>query len=168
MQADAPPITPHMRDPWPTPWSLWVGLAAAPLAWAVQGLVGWWISSEACAGGTTRLGTASSVRSMLIALTAVALVVALSGAAAAYREFRKRREGGPEAALLRQPGSRAGLVGTDLQVRPHHHEPLEQFTGRYRPGFMALAGLLISSVFAVAILLAGIASTSVSVCENAR
>jgi hypothetical protein len=33
---------------------------------------------------------------------------------------------------------------------------------------MALAGLLISSVFAVAILLAGIASTSVSVCENAR
>jgi hypothetical protein len=142
-RAATPRITQHLRDPLPTPPAIWAGIAAAPLAWAAQGLIGWWVSSRVCADGTPQWGSwsAATVRLTLVSLSAAALLVALVGAAAAYRAFRARR----------QPG-----------------RSTEAFTGEYRLGFMAMAGVLISSIFAVAIVLAGIAVGTVSVCEYMR
>jgi hypothetical protein len=142
-QADTPRITQHLRDPLPTPTAVWAGITAAPLVWAAQGLIGWWISSQACADGTPGWGSwsAATVRLTLVALSAVALLIALAGAIAAYRAFRARRQ--PDRST-------------------------EAFTGEYRLGFMAMAGVLISSIFAVAIVLTAIAVSTVSVCEEMR
>jgi hypothetical protein len=141
--ADTPRITQHLRDPLPTPAAIWAGIAAAPLAWSAQGLIGWWLSSQVCADGTPEWGSwsAASVRLTLVSLSAAALLVALAGAIAAYRAFRARRQ--PDRST-------------------------EAFTGEYRVGFMAMAGVLISSIFAVAIVLTAIAVGTVSVCEEMR
>jgi hypothetical protein len=140
---DAPPIVQHLRDPLPTPAGIWFGVAAAPLAWAAQGLIGWWISAQVCADGTPQWGTwsAGQVRTLLVVLSGVALAIAVAAVLASYRGWRARR----------QPG-----------------ESAEAFASDFRVGFMAMAGMLIGSVFAVAIVLAGIAVSTVSVCEYMR
>jgi hypothetical protein len=139
----APAMTQHVADPLPTPAGIWLGVCGAPLAWGAQVLIGWWISGQTCADGTPEWGSwaASQVRMLLIVISAVALVIAIAGIVSARRQWRARRTG---------------------------NEPVEVFTGAHRPAFMALAGMLVSSVLGVAILLTGIALSSVSVCEYMR
>lgn len=67
----------------------WYGLLAAPLAWAVQLVVGFGAADASCAPAGSRWGI--SVETWMIALTAVAAVVALSAelsAASLYRRLR--------------------------------------------------------------------------------
>jgi hypothetical protein len=61
----------------------WFGLLAAPSAWIVQGLFGWWMGARIC--GPSSIGT---VRATLAIVGAVAMVVAVLGLTSSLREYR--------------------------------------------------------------------------------
>lgn len=89
--AAAPPLVQHSVDPQPTPPGVWLGLTLAPIAWAAQGLSGWWVASQACAGHAP----AAYVRTVLLSSSAVALVVGLAGfwlALGHWRRWRRTEE----------------------------------------------------------------------------
>jgi hypothetical protein len=109
-------------------WSLSFSLAAPPLAWSVQSIVGYGISSEACYPGDTPLALPlfSGMWKLLLGINGVALVVGALGVAIAYRNWRAtRRElgGNPERLLERGEG---------------------------RTRFLAMCGLLLGAGFVVA------------------
>jgi hypothetical protein len=53
---------------------IWIGILGAPLAWAAQGLIGWFISARACAGEID-----GNVRTLEVVVSLLALIVALTG-----------------------------------------------------------------------------------------
>lgn len=139
----SPPLVGHLHDPIRTPRSVWLGLTLAPIAWTVQGLAGWWISSRACAGDVAAWGSleAGGVRAILLLLSAVALGVALVGLSLAVRMSRARPTVTPLATPLSDPE---------------------------RVRFMAMAGVRVSAFFTLGIVFAGLAVGTVSVCELIR
>jgi hypothetical protein len=57
------------------PRRIWIGILGAPLAWAAQGLIGWFISARACAGD---IG-GGEVRTFEVVISILALIVSLTG-----------------------------------------------------------------------------------------
>jgi hypothetical protein len=81
--------------------SLGFGLAAAPLAWVAQSIIGYMLSSYACFPGSTPRAAPLFVetRPILLALNVAALIIAVLGGAIAYRNLlatREERGGGSE------------------------------------------------------------------------
>lgn len=74
--------------------SLGFGLAAAPLAWAAQSIIGYALSSYGCFVGPTPRPVPLFVEtwSILLALNVAALIIAVLGGAIAYRNWRATRE----------------------------------------------------------------------------
>jgi hypothetical protein len=66
-----------------TPHRLWIGLVAAPLAWAVQGLLGWFFGARVC--GSMSIG---AVRLTVGLVGVAALLVALGGIAVGLENWR--------------------------------------------------------------------------------
>jgi hypothetical protein len=109
--------------------SLIFSIAAPPLAWSIQSIAGYSISSEACYPGDTPLTVPwiSALWPLLLTLNAVALTIGALGCVIAYRNWRAtRREG-----------------GSPMQA-------LERGEGRTR--FLAVCGLLVGAGFVVATL----------------
>lgn len=127
----------------PTPRAVWVGMTAAPLAWSAQLWLGWWIAGSTCADGTPEWGTlsAGAIRGLQLAIAAVALAAAGAGLTFGWREWQRSS---PDA--------------------PH----LTSIRGEHRIGFMAAAGVLVSGLFLFGIVLTGVATSVVSVCEFMR
>jgi hypothetical protein len=108
--------------------SLSFGLAAPPLAWSVQSIVGYWMSTRACyPGDTPRIAPAfSGLREMLLATNGLALLIGVVALSIAYRNWRAtRRETGGESTEL-----------------------IEEGEGRTR--FLAMCGILVAAGFFVA------------------
>jgi hypothetical protein len=132
MAADALPDTKH-----PAPErgkvglaSLSFSLAAPPLAWSIQSIAGYSLSSEACyPGDTPRLVPAfSGLWDLLLAINGVALVIGVLGISIAYRNWSvTRRETGGDPKLL-----------------------IERGEGRTR--FLSMCGLMLGTGFVIATL----------------
>jgi hypothetical protein len=109
-------------------WSLSFSLAAPPLAWSVQSIVGYSISSEACYPGDTprTLPLFAGLWDLLLGINGVALGVGVLGILIAYRNWSAtRRETGGDSEHL-----------------------IERGEGRTR--FIAMCGLLLGAGFVVA------------------
>jgi len=64
--------------------SLWFGLVAAPLAWTVQGLLGWFFGERVCVSMAP-----ASVRVTLAVISVAALLVAITGIGTGLRTWRR-------------------------------------------------------------------------------
>lgn len=138
MDANTYPAEPH-RLPQK---SLWFGFGAAPIAWAIQGLVGVMVSAQFCPANTPgwAIMGETGVRIVLGIITLCLLAVAISAGVTSFRNWRL-------------------LAG---------HRELVHAEGINREAFMSLGGVLISTVFTVALLWAGIPIVMLSVCERGR
>ena len=121
--------------------SLWYGLAAAPFAWALQGLIGVILSAEACPAGVAgwEILRQPGVRVGLAAITLCLLAVAVTAGVTSFRNWHR-------------------LSG----------ERLAHAEGTARETFMALGGVLISTVFSIGIVWASIPILILQICERAR
>jgi hypothetical protein len=110
--------------------SLCFSLAAPPLAWSLQSIAGYCISSEACYPGDTPLLVPlfSSLRPLLLTINGAALLIGILGFSIAYRNWcaTRRETGGGPAQLI------------------------ERGEGRTR--FLAMCGIFVGAGFVVATL----------------
>jgi len=122
--------------------SLWYGFAAAPFAWVLQGLVGVILSAEACPAGVAgwQILHQPEVRIGLAAITLCLLAVAVSAGVTSFHNWQS-------------------LSGR----REFAHAE-----GTAREAFMALGGVLISTVFSLGIVWASIPILMLQICERAR
>lgn len=114
---------------------IWYGLLAPPSAWAIQELLGWFFGERTCAQMTP-----PAVRLVVLAISIVALLIAVSGISTGWTTWTRRTDA-------------AGIVETDA---------------RDRVEFMAIGALFVSSVFAIAILWAGLSAAFLSDCGRMR
>lgn len=121
---------------------LWYGVSAAMGAWIVHGLASFVIADAACSGGHVAPWARFSrggLQALLIALTLVALAVAVSGGVVAWRTWRAL-------ATARFDDTQAWGRGE----------------------FMALAGIFISTMFSIGIVWGGLAPILTGLCEATR
>lgn len=118
----------------------WFTLLAAPAAWLVQLTASWLIVESACAGADASLGVLDplGVRVTLAVISLVALFVA--------------------------------GVATFTSIRVYHRSggKLLPLTGETRHGFLFALGILVSSVFFLAIFWAAWPLVTLPVCESMR
>jgi hypothetical protein len=122
-----------------------IGVAGAPIAWAIRLVVNLTLASSACLPSSPLPGAPSNGRSAGFAMLGVdvaALLVALALAFLAYRDWRSTK--------AEKPGS-------------HHH--LLQL-GEERARFLALSGVIVSAGFALATVFDLIALLIVPACER--
>ncbi|HEX6210599.1 MAG TPA: hypothetical protein VF136_07465 [Methylomirabilota bacterium] len=121
---------------------LLASLAAAPSAWAVQGLAGWFVAGRACLDGTPDWGAIPGwgVRLMVGGITLLALAVTVASALVGYRTWR-------------------GQVGPGALEDPGGHDRLD---------FLAIVALLFGVAFTVGVLWGGLPAVMVDVCEAIR
>lgn len=113
------------------PGALWFGLFGTPVAWSLQLLASYALTAHACFPGAVPLARPAGADAWLIALiaSAAAAVVAAVAGNTAWRSWRATRSEHP------------GDHGTLLEV------------GEGRTRFMALAGLLLSGIFFLGIVM---------------
>ncbi len=121
-----------------SPGWLWFGVVAAPIAWAVQGLFGWYFGGADCVNGSMAGGGSLQVAETLISIGAA--IVAIVGIVHGWRDW--------------------GRSGEPTR--------LEAANGRTRTQYVAAAGALVSSIFLIAIIWAGIGGVIVNACGSAR
>jgi len=111
--------------------ALWFGLFGTPLAWSLQLLASYALTAHACFPAAEPLGEPADGNAWLLALiaSAAAAVVAVVAGTTAWRSWRATRNEHP------------GDHGTLLEV------------GEGRARFMALAGLLLSGIFSLGIVM---------------
>lgn len=122
---------------------LWAGLLLAPAAWLVAEVAGYYMASRSCEPGAPGLPLESFAaprvaQVVLVLLTLAAAIVGLVLAVGSWRSLAAQGEA--------------------------HGGPPE--IGRAR--FMALAGVLVSVLFAGGLLLFGISAFLVNACSQAR
>jgi hypothetical protein len=123
--------------------SLSFSLAAPPLAWSIQSIAGYSISSEACYPGDTPLIAPlfSGLWPLVLTINGAALLIGVLGFSIAYRNWcATRREIGGGAAQL-----------------------IERGEGRTR--FLAMCGLLVGAGFVVATLFTSVSLFIAPVCR---
>lgn len=122
--------------------ALGFGLAAAPLAWAAQTIIGYALSSHACFPGDMPRSAPlfAATKQIAVAMNLIAIVVAAVAASTAYRSWQATRD---------EDDGRASLL-------------VEIGEGRTR--FLALCGMLTSVGFLVAMIFASLAILLVPLC----
>lgn len=137
MDANTYPAEPH-RLPSSR---LWYGFTAAPAAWALEGVIGVIVSAQFCPANSPNWGILgeNGVRLALGLITIALLIVAVSGAIVAYGNWR-------------------ALSGS----REFAHAE-----GIGREAFMSVGGILLSVVFIIGILWAGIPLLMLEQCMRA-
>jgi hypothetical protein len=113
---------------------LLTGFLGGPVIWSLHEIVSEFVLAGGCATGpagfeTFKLGGASGWRVLLLVITLIAILAALAVELIAVRAWRQLRD------LAAVSGAEGGGAG--------------------RSGFLALAGILTSSVFLVGLLFAG-------------
>jgi hypothetical protein len=119
-------------DERPRAWSgaLWIGLLAGPLAWSAQELVGYGLAARACgAGGPRPIAIAPALGVAELVVSGAALLITVLGLVTALLAWRRSNRDRAEAG----------------------EPPLEAIEGRTR--FMAVAGILVSTLFLFGILM---------------
>lgn len=126
---------------------LWFGFAAAAAAWAVHGLGSFLISWSACRAGSDSgfAAEAGEVRGLLLGLTAVLLAVVILAWTVSFRNWRQV-----------------------FAARQQQVPPLTESEGRQRDEFLALGGILISTVFVVGIFWGTVPLFLLDVCVTAK
>jgi hypothetical protein len=111
--------------------ALWFGLFGAPIVWSLQLMLGYGLVAYACFPGSEPRAVPmfGGLRSMVALVSVVALAVALAAGATAWRSWRATRR--------EHPGDQEAL--------------LEVGEGRTR--FMALAGMLVSGLFVLGVIM---------------
>ncbi len=114
-----------------TPPALWFGLFGAPVAWSLQLLASYALVAHGCYPDAVpmTIPVVPGLRTLVLGTGAAALVVALLAAGSAWRSWRATQHG----------------------HQAEHEALLEVGEGRTR--FMALSGLLLSTVFALGIVM---------------
>ncbi len=129
----AAPSSAHLARARPAvaPGALWFGLFGAPLVWSLQLLMSYALVAHACYPASEPMATpvVGGLWTLVLVAGLVALVVALAAGGTAWRSWRTTR--------AEHPGDEDAL--------------LEVGEGRTR--FMALAGMLLSGVFLLGIIL---------------
>jgi hypothetical protein len=130
---------------------LWAGLLLAPSAWLIAEVAGYYMASRSCEVGTPGLPLESfaAPRVAQVVLVGLTLLAAFAGLAVAIGSWRALSAA---AAAAHEELSRAGSPAMEL--------------GRAR--FMALAGVLVSVLFAGGLVLFGISAFLVNACSQAR
>jgi hypothetical protein len=126
------------------PGRLWFAFAGGAAAWALQGAICVFISSNACnaAGYLSWEGLSSlTVRLLLALVTLVLMATALTAGVTAFKDWRR-------------------LVGSDVT--------LNKAEGRGREEFMSLAGWIVGSLCTVGIFWAGLPVVLLNICERAH
>jgi hypothetical protein len=123
------------------PGQLWFGILGGPFAWALQGLLGWFVAAGGCghANPSLRWMTDAGVRASELTITVIALLIAVAALGVGLRAWR---------------GS------ADRSLAAVH--------ARVRPDFVAASALLVSAVFLLAIAWAGLAAFILPACESMR
>jgi hypothetical protein len=124
-------------------WSLSFSLAAPPLSWSLQSIVGYGIYSEACYPGDTprTMPLLPGMWGLLLMLNVAALVIGVIAISVAYRNWNAtRRETGGDSQHL-----------------------IERGEGRTR--FVAMWGLLLGSGFVVATVFSSVALLISPLCR---
>jgi hypothetical protein len=114
---------------------MWMGLFAAPAAWAVQDLTGIWLEIVRCHDNTPGAAAGLPVDGITVVVSAVAAVVAIAGLGAAILAWRATRD------------------ADDSDPPP---------SGRIH--FLAVIGITISPLFIAMILMSGTGGTVISEC----
>jgi hypothetical protein len=120
---------------------LWVGVLAAPAAWAAMEVIGYYLAARSCEptlGGVPLLGTAHP-RATQVAIDVVAIAVSLVGLVIA--------------------------IGSWRALQPPHGESTPEWG---RAHFMAFVGVLASVLFLGGIVLFGIPPFLVNACSQVR
>jgi hypothetical protein len=112
--------------------SLWFGLLAGPITWSVYFMAGYSLIEFTCKLGLLefRILGLAALSAIVVGLTLIALLVTLYAGFLAYRNWQQVQEDEPDRAQ---------------QSRPEENSR-----------FMALAGMLLSGLFSLLILLTGI------------
>ena len=124
-------------------WSLSFSLAAPPLAWSLQSIAGYGISSEACYPGDTprNVPLFSGMWDLLLVLNVAALVIGVIAISVAYRNWN---------------ATRAETDGDSRNL-------IERGEGRTR--FVAMWGLLLGSGFVLATVFSSVALLISPLCR---
>jgi hypothetical protein len=111
--------------------TLWLGLLAGPLTWIVYFMIGYLLVEAVCKSDFLNFSLLGlpAVSTIILILTAIGVFITIYAGFISYRKWRQ----GPEA---------ESLIGEQLS-----HKPVR---------FMALAGLLLSGLFTLIILMTGI------------
>lgn len=122
--------------------SLFAGMVIAPVAWALQVLIGYALAAHACYPANVALATPlwANLRTIVGATSAALWLVLISGCAIAWRNWKSTL-----------PQSNAGL---DETIR----------SGSGRPRFMALCGVMVSGLFAIVLLFTSVGILWVPSC----
>ncbi len=117
---------------------LWFAIIAPPIAWAVQGLFGWYFGGADCANGSAGGGGTLQLAETCVSIAMA--VVAIVGLVKALGNWR------------------------------HTAEParLETANGRTTVQYLSAAGALISGIFLIAIVWAGVGAVIVNACGSTR
>ncbi|HET7838023.1 MAG TPA: hypothetical protein VFL43_19555 [Variovorax sp.] len=129
--SDDPELNPSRdRRSGPGTLRLFAGLVVAPLAWALQMLIGYGLAAHACYPGDVALESPlwTDLRAIVGTLSAALWVLLLAGCAIAWWNWKTTR-----------PHSDAGA---DKIIQ----------SGAGRPRFMALCGVMVSGLFAIVLL----------------
>lgn len=112
--------------------SLWFGLLAGPIVWSIYFIVGYGATEYVCKLGLLefRILGLAAISAIIVGLTLIALLITLYAGFLAYRNWQR--------------------VGKDASEGPPSHRPEENTQ------FMAQAGMLLSGLFTLIILLTGI------------
>jgi hypothetical protein len=121
--------------------SMWYAILGAPAAWAAQETTGWLLAEWVCrgTGAGGEQGHADLMRWTGLGVSVAALAIALGALAIGVRAWR---------------------TSADRRLSAIH--------GRARPDFLAATALLVSFVFTLAIVLAGLPLIMLPVCEAVR
>jgi len=121
---------------------LWTAVIVGPITWGAAGLLNWWVSAQACQDGTPGWGPLSEagVRVVVAVIGLAALAATVTGIVVAARAWKASPE---------DPGF-AHVEGTT------------------NVAFLAAAGVLVGIAFAFGIVLIGLPSVMVGVCEFTR
>lgn len=124
-------------------WLLWFGLFGAPAAWSIQLLVNYPLAAHSCYPRNVPL-SAPTFGGLWTALIAVNVLMLLATVAA---------------------GAAAAIIWRQARDRPSGtHAPLESDAGRVR--FMGYAGMLVSGLFLLAVLMSALPLFIVPVCSH--
>ena len=157
-------VPPNAANPPAPPVSkgrLWLGVVAAPLAWALTELVGYVIVSRSCERGRDGLHSMAAVRPGVV-LTSLAIVMALVSLGALLLSVASWRT----LDSARAPDDHSARIASSAETpEDAPAAPLSQWT---RARFMAFAGIMVSALCGFGILFWSVPPFLLDVCSQVR